>query len=67
MKKGCRICPTAIFWGDFQKEGKAKERRTRTEDLTGNGDEVEEEDVSREEEREPECEITARVSVVNAS
>ena len=45
---------------DFQKEGKAKERRI--EILTGNGDEVEE-----EEEREPECEITARVSAVNVS
>ncbi len=51
---------------DFQKEGKAKERR-RTEVLTGNGDEVEEEEVSGEEEREPECDITAGVSAVNAS
>ncbi len=41
-------------------------KRKRTEVLSGNGDKVEEE-VCGEEEREPECEITARVSAVNVS
>ena len=59
MKRGCRICPTAIFFSflDFPK-------RRRTEVPTGNGDEVEEE-VSRGRRRE--CEVTARVRAVNVS
>ena len=50
---------------NFQKEGKAKERRKRTEVLTG--DEVEKEEVRGQEETEPECEITVGMNAVNVS
>ncbi len=58
MKKGCRICHTAIFPWIFKKKEKQKKEEGQK---SFNGDEVE------EEEREPECEITAGVNAVNVS
>ncbi len=50
MKKGCRICQAAIVSLDYKK--KEKQRKKDRSPIAGNGDEMEEE-VSREERREP--------------
>ncbi len=63
MKKDCRICHTAILPWIFKK----KEEQKKEEQKSSLAMVTRWRRRSAEEEREPECEVTAGVSAVNVS